>query len=76
MERARQRDYVQALDYYARCLEKDPVYTPALVGIAEIYYRRMELDKALFYAKQALANNAYDSDANFVYGIINKKIKV
>ena len=44
------------------------------VGAAEIYYRRMEYDKALAYVKKALANDAYDPDANFIYGIIHRKM--
>lgn len=73
-ERAKQRDYKGALEKYLACLSKDPNHTPALAGAAEIYYRRMEYDKALEYAKRALANDAYDPDANFIYGVINKKL--
>jgi len=73
-ERARQRDYRGALNKYLACLEKDPLYSPALVGAAEIYYRRMEYDRALAYVKKALANDAYDPDANFIYGIIHRKL--
>ncbi len=74
VERARQRDYKGALEKYLACLLKDPVYTPALAGIAEIYCRRMEYQKALEYARRALANDAYDPDANFIYGVINKNL--
>ncbi len=73
-ERARQRDYKGALEKYLACLSKDPAYTPALAGIAETYFRRMEYDKAREYAQRALANDAYDPDANFIYGVINKKL--
>jgi tetratricopeptide (TPR) repeat protein len=74
IEHARQRDYKGALDKYLACLAKDPLYTPALAGIAEIYYRRMEYQKALDYARRALANDAYDPDGNFIYGVINKHL--
>ncbi|MFQ5753939.1 MAG: DUF5107 domain-containing protein, partial [bacterium] len=73
-EMAKQRDYKTALDNYLTCLEKDPAFSPALVGIAEIYYRRMEYLKALEYISKALANDAYDVDANFIYGITSKKL--
>lgn len=73
-ERARQRDCRGALEKYLACFEKDPLYTPALVGIAENYYRRMEYGKALEYIQKALANDTYDPDANFIYGIVNRKL--
>jgi tetratricopeptide (TPR) repeat protein len=73
-ERAKQRDYKGALDKYLACLSKDPLYTPALVGAAEIYYRRMEPTKALEYVSRALANDTYDPDANFVYGSVNRAL--
>jgi len=73
-ERAKQRDYRGAFEKYTACLSKDPAHTRALTGVAEIYYRRMEYDKALEHAKRALANDAYDADANFMYGVISKKL--
>ena len=73
-ERARQRDYRGALKNYLACLEKDPLYNPALIGASEMYYRRMEYDRALDYAKKALSIDTYDPDANFIYGIINRKL--
>jgi len=73
-EYARQRDYHAALQQYLACLEKDPVYNDALIGAAEIYYRRLEFDKALDFVLRALANDTYQADANFIYGIICKKL--
>jgi tetratricopeptide (TPR) repeat protein len=73
-ERAKQRDYKGALEKYTACLSKDPAHTRALAGVAEICYRRMEYDKALEHAKRALANDAYDADANFIYGVISRKL--
>jgi tetratricopeptide (TPR) repeat protein len=74
VERARQRDYLGALERYEACLAKEPAHSGALAGAAEIYYRRMEYEKALLYAQKALANDAYDPDANFIYGVINRKL--
>jgi len=73
-ERAKQRDYKGALEKYLACLSKDPVYSPALVGAAEVLYRRTEYEKALTFARRALANDAYDPDANFIYGVINRQL--
>jgi tetratricopeptide (TPR) repeat protein len=74
VELARQRYYEQALDKYLECLKMNPNFSPALVGVAELYYRKMEYQKALKYASKALANDAYDPDANFIYGVINRQL--
>lgn len=74
VERARQRDSKGALVKFLACLSKDPVYTPSLVGASEIYYKRMQYDSAFHYVSKALANDAYDPDANFLYGVISRKL--
>jgi tetratricopeptide (TPR) repeat protein len=74
IERVRQRDYKGALEKYLASLSRDPFYTPALAGISEVYCHRMEYQKALEYARRALANDTYDPDANFIYGVINKRL--
>jgi len=74
VEYARQRDYAGALRQFEACLKKEPAHSGALAGAAEIYVRRMEYEKALAYATKALANDAYDPDANFVYGVVSRKM--
>jgi tetratricopeptide (TPR) repeat protein len=73
-EHAKQRDYSGALGKYTECLKKDPAYSPALVGAADCYYRRMEYEKCLSFSEKALANDTYDPDANFVYGLASRKL--
>ncbi|NIA31283.1 MAG: DUF5107 domain-containing protein, partial [Actinobacteria bacterium] len=73
-EQAKQRNYSAAMDKYQQCLKKDPNYLEALTGLAELYYRRMEYDKALRSAARALAIDTYDGTANFIYGVINRQI--
>ena len=73
-ELAKQRNYKGSLDKYLACLDKDPIFSPALTGVAELYYRSMEYQKGLEYVFKALANDAYDPDANFVYGILNRQL--
>ncbi|HTY38579.1 MAG TPA: DUF5107 domain-containing protein, partial [Bacteroidota bacterium] len=71
-ERAKQRDYATALEKYLACLQKDPGDIRALAGAAEIYYRRLENERALDFAKRALSIDAYDPDANFIYAVISR----
>jgi len=74
VERARQRDYRGALEVFDRCLAADPSHLHALVMAAECRYRRREDVQALDLAGRALAVDAYDGAANFVYGIINRRL--
>ncbi len=46
----------------------------ALTRVAELYCRRAEYKKALEYARKALDYVMYDPDANFIYGIISKRL--
>jgi tetratricopeptide (TPR) repeat protein len=73
-ELARQRSYGEALAKFLSCLEKEPGHVRALTRVAEIHLRRTEYLKALDYARNALAIDAYDAGANFVYGTINRHL--
>jgi tetratricopeptide (TPR) repeat protein len=73
VEKARSRDYDVALQKYSQSLQKDSLYTPALSGAAEVFFRRMEYDQALAYVRKALANDAYDPATNFLYGVIQRQ---
>ena len=73
-ELARQRSYTEALAKFLACLEKEPGHVRALTRVAEIQFRRAEYLKALDYARKALAIDAYDAGANFVYGTINRQL--
>ncbi len=68
------RDYAIALRKYHACLERDPVHVRALCGLAELYYRRAQNDRALSYATQALEHRMYDARANYLYGIICRRL--
>ena len=74
-ELAKQRSYGEALVKFLACLEKEPGHVRALTRVAEIQFRRTECLKALDYARKALAIDAYDAGANFVYGTINRQLK-
>ena len=73
-ELARQRSYADALAKFQACLEKEPGHVRALTRVAEIHFRRAEYLKALDYARKALAIDAYDAGANFIYGTISRQL--
>lgn len=70
----KERNYYSALENYLQCLEKEPLHTRALTRVAELYCRRGEYETAKFYAQRALLNEMYDSEANYVYGIISRRL--
>lgn len=73
-ELAKQRNYPEALDRLLSCLEKEPGHIRALAQVAELYFKRAEYEKARNYALTALAIDAYDAGANFIYGVISREL--
>ncbi len=69
-----ERNYYSALESYLLCLEKEPLHTRALCRVAELYCRRGEYETAKFYAHRALLNEMYDPEANYVSGIIYRRM--
>ena len=63
-----------AHEYYLKSLEKDPAYAPALNRLALSYYRRVDYQKALNYVLKSLAIDTYDPEANYLFGLINRKL--
>lgn len=72
-EKEKQRDDQGAFEDYQKCLAKDSLFVPALVGLSHQYLRRMNYREALDFAMRALSLDTYDVDANYVYGLIKKK---
>ena len=68
------RSYNSALRKYQSVVEREPLHIPALTRLAELYCRRAEYDKALGYARKALDIAMYDADANYIYGIIARRM--
>ncbi len=66
------RAYDRALEFYLECVKQDPVQTGAMSRMAELYYRRLEYDEALAWARRALALDTYDASANFILGLTLK----
>jgi tetratricopeptide (TPR) repeat protein len=69
-----ERNYYSALESYLLCLEIEPLHTRALCRVAELYCRRGEYETAKFYAHRALLNEMYDPEANYVSGIISRRL--
>jgi tetratricopeptide (TPR) repeat protein len=69
-----ERNLFTALEKYLNCLEKEPLHTRALCRVAELYCRRGENETARFFAHRALLNEMYDPEANYVYGIICRRL--
>jgi len=68
------RDYDKAIEYYRACIKTDALHVPAMVRLAELYYRRMEYDQAVLWLKTALGIDTYDPAANFVYGAVLRRL--
>jgi tetratricopeptide (TPR) repeat protein len=64
-----QRQYAQATEKINACLQKDPNYTPALVALSELEYRKMNYTEAFNAASRALSINTYDGAANYYYAL-------
>jgi hypothetical protein len=73
-ELARQRSYAPAAEALAACLRKDPHYLPALVELAALRLRALDPAGALALAREALAIDSYDPQANFQYGLASRAL--
>lgn len=60
--------------YFIECLSKDSMFIPAINGMATLCFKQDRLDNALSYARKSLSINAYDPDANLLYGLVNSRL--
>ncbi len=67
--------YPEATGFFKKCLEKDPSYLPALTSLAEIDYQNMDYDEAEKKVRKVISFDAYDPDANFLYGVLLSRKK-
>jgi tetratricopeptide (TPR) repeat protein len=70
----RARNFSLALDKYLEVLEREPLHLRALTRVAELYCRRADYETALRYAHKALDYVMYDPDANYIYGVISRRM--
>ncbi len=63
-----------ALGKYLACISRDPLHVRALARAAELYGRRGEYLKGLELAGRALDISMYDAGANYVYGVMARRL--
>lgn len=69
-----QKMYTKAEKMFRDCLQQDPYYLPALIKMASLCYRTSRYNDALSFARQSLSMDTYNGEANYLYGLINKKM--
>jgi tetratricopeptide (TPR) repeat protein len=67
-----QKMYPEAEEKLKAALLKDHNYLPALLKMAELYYRNMLYPQALEMAAKALSIDTHDGAANYYYGLVNE----
>ncbi|MEI6049804.1 MAG: DUF5107 domain-containing protein [Bacteroidota bacterium] len=69
-----QKMYPQAEEKLKASLQKDHNYLPAILKMAQLYYRNMLYSQALEMATRALSIDTHDGAANYYYGLVNARI--
>jgi tetratricopeptide (TPR) repeat protein len=64
-----QKDDEQAETFLKRSLAKEAYFAPALNRLAALYERQGRVDEALTLLNKSLSLNAYDDEANYIYGL-------
>lgn len=74
IELEKQRLYTEAHKSFEKILEKNPANLDALIHLAGLEYRRMNYEDANKFALKALSIDTYNPEANYVFGLISKKL--
>jgi len=74
-ELAKGRRYREARDLFERALAEEPWHRDALLGLADLEYRRAQYDAGLTYVNRALQLDAYDAEANFLAGNLYRALE-
>lgn len=67
-----QKENGKAAYYLQQALEKDSLFAPALNRLASLYYRQGRMQESLVLLRRALSLDAYDGEANYLYGLCNR----
>ena len=70
----KERRYGEALERYLACAARDPRHVRALTRAAEICCRRGQYDQAAGLARKALEVALYDPDANYIFGVVSRRL--
>ena len=73
IEYMRQRNYILALEYLKKCIDKDQYFMSAYSKLAELEMRRHRYDDAEAAVKKVLAFDAYDPEANYIYALLQER---
>lgn len=68
------RRYEMARDLFAEALEVEPWNRDALLGMADLSARSASYEAGLVYVGRALQLDAYDSEANFLAGVLYRAL--
>ena len=74
LELEKQREYSRAKIHYENALNQDAGFLPALNRLALSAYRQMDDKAALQFVHKSLAIDTYDGEANYLLGIITRKL--
>lgn len=69
-----QKKDLSAEKYLKAALEKDKYFAPALNRLSSLYLRWGRYDEALKLSSTAISLNAYDGEANYLYGLCNLRL--
>ena len=69
-----QRKYAEADEVLRQALDKNANLSPALTALAQIRFRQGNYEATRELAKRALSVNAYDAEANFLWGLANEEL--
>ncbi len=70
----KQRMFKEAEAAYFQCIEADRNFIPAFTRLGHFFYRKGHYELSLAYFKKSLSFNTYDPEANYLYGLANKKL--
>lgn len=69
-----QKEWGKAEAFLKRALDKEPYFAPALNRLASLYEREGRLQDALDLLGKSLSLDAYDGEANYLYGLCNRRL--
>lgn len=69
MQLKEERIYNRAEEILRKCIKKDPLYIDAYASLAELRFRALDYDSALFYTEKAVMLDTYHPAANYVAGL-------